>query len=269
MRPVEGTILTVARGAADEARAAAEAGKSLVDVAEASRTGGGRGAGPHALAAARAGAGRRGRRRGHRLPALVRRPALGARRRADALAARAPDAAVRPGQPGAARRPTAPRRVDADAELAGLRYEVMYLLEAPDETIPSFKEVWAGLGRLHRGGRRRRPVELPHPHRRHRRGHRGVARRRPAPHHPGDRPPRAGRRGALGPRGGGHGGQRPVGDTAGPRPDHRGGGRGHRRRHRADLPVPRRPGPHRRRPVDEPVDRRAGRGGRGRAARTR
>ncbi len=35
---------------------------------------------------------------------------------------------------------------DADAELAGLRYEVMYLLEAPDETIPSFKEVWAGLG---------------------------------------------------------------------------------------------------------------------------
>ena len=40
---------------------------------------------------------------------------------------------------------------DAEAEaaqrtLAGLRYEVMYLLEAPDATIPSFKEVWAGLG---------------------------------------------------------------------------------------------------------------------------
>ncbi len=35
---------------------------------------------------------------------------------------------------------------DADTELAGLRYEVMYLLEAPDDTIPSFKEVWAGLG---------------------------------------------------------------------------------------------------------------------------
>jgi hypothetical protein len=34
----------------------------------------------------------------------------------------------------------------AGAELAGLRYEVMYLLEAADETIPSFKEVWAGLG---------------------------------------------------------------------------------------------------------------------------
>ncbi len=38
MRPVEGTILTVARGAAEGARSAAEAGKSLVDVAEATRT---------------------------------------------------------------------------------------------------------------------------------------------------------------------------------------------------------------------------------------
>ena len=28
----------------------------------------------------------------------------------------------------------------------GLRYEVMYLLEAPDESIGSFREVWAGLG---------------------------------------------------------------------------------------------------------------------------
>src|SRR5581483_3814683 len=37
MRPVEGTILTVARGAAEGARSAAEAGKSLVDVAEATR----------------------------------------------------------------------------------------------------------------------------------------------------------------------------------------------------------------------------------------
>lgn len=27
-----------------------------------------------------------------------------------------------------------------------LRYEVMYLLEAPDATIPAFKEVWAGIG---------------------------------------------------------------------------------------------------------------------------
>ncbi|MGH9080747.1 MAG: DAK2 domain-containing protein, partial [Acidimicrobiales bacterium] len=35
---------------------------------------------------------------------------------------------------------------DGESNPAGLRYEVMYLLEAADETIPSFKEVWAGLG---------------------------------------------------------------------------------------------------------------------------
>jgi hypothetical protein len=28
----------------------------------------------------------------------------------------------------------------------GLRYEVMYLLHAPDDTIPAFKDVWAGIG---------------------------------------------------------------------------------------------------------------------------
>ncbi|HEV2360847.1 MAG TPA: DAK2 domain-containing protein [Acidimicrobiales bacterium] len=36
---------------------------------------------------------------------------------------------------------------DADADgIAGLRYEVMYFLEAPDSSIPAFKEVWAGIG---------------------------------------------------------------------------------------------------------------------------
>jgi dihydroxyacetone kinase-like predicted kinase len=30
--------------------------------------------------------------------------------------------------------------------VADLRYEVMYFLEAPDETIPSFKDVWAAIG---------------------------------------------------------------------------------------------------------------------------
>ena len=33
-----------------------------------------------------------------------------------------------------------------DAEGGGLRYEVMYLLEAPDEAIGAFREVWAGVG---------------------------------------------------------------------------------------------------------------------------
>jgi DAK2 domain fusion protein YloV len=31
-------------------------------------------------------------------------------------------------------------------EPVGLRYEVMYFLHAPDDTIPDFKEVWAGIG---------------------------------------------------------------------------------------------------------------------------
>ena len=31
-------------------------------------------------------------------------------------------------------------------DVGDLRYEVMYLLEAPDETIAAFKEVWAGIG---------------------------------------------------------------------------------------------------------------------------
>jgi len=33
-----------------------------------------------------------------------------------------------------------------DDALASLRYEVMYLLHAPDEAIPAFREVWAGVG---------------------------------------------------------------------------------------------------------------------------
>src|SRR6185436_11482252 len=34
----------------------------------------------------------------------------------------------------------------AEGGLADLRYEVMYFLEAPDESIPGFKDVWAGIG---------------------------------------------------------------------------------------------------------------------------
>ncbi len=147
MRPVEGTILTVARGAAEEAKAAADAGKSLVDVAEASRAGA-----VDALA---------------RTPSLL--PVLEQAGVVDAggtglvllfdailsvLDGRSmplpPDipevhfGPVNPEAPGAAASSGEDR--DADADLANLRYEVMYLLEAPDETIPSFKEVWAGLG---------------------------------------------------------------------------------------------------------------------------
>ncbi len=72
---------------------------------------------------------------------------------------------------------------------------------------PSVPGGVGGSGRLDRGGGRRRPVELPHPHRRHRRRHRGGPRGRPAPTDPGLRPVGAGRGGALGARGGRHGPQ--------------------------------------------------------------
>ena len=62
----------------------------------------------------------------------------------DAPAAR-PDAPPRwwptPGAGGRDRRGRGPSDAGRD-----LRYEVMYFLEAPDDTIPAFKEVWAGIG---------------------------------------------------------------------------------------------------------------------------
>ncbi len=145
MRPVEGTILTVARGAAEEARAASEAGKSLVDVAEASRAGA-----AEALA-----------RTPSLLPVLEQAGVVDAGGTGflllfDALLSvldgrsmptppEVPDVNFAPDNP-AAPGTAAPMGGDIEANLAGLRYEVMYLLEAPDDTIPVFKEVWAGLG---------------------------------------------------------------------------------------------------------------------------
>jgi uncharacterized protein len=147
MRPVEGTILTVARRAAEGARAAADAGKSLVDVAEASRA-----AAAEALELTPT-----------LLPVLEQAGVVDAGGAGlvllfDALLSvvdgrsmpEAPDipdtsfGPVNPEAPGAAFASAADG--DAESNLAGLRYEVMYLLEAADETIPSFKEVWAGLG---------------------------------------------------------------------------------------------------------------------------
>jgi DAK2 domain fusion protein YloV len=141
-RPVEGTILTVARGAADGATDAAGTGGSLLAVAEAARVGA-----ADALA---------------RTPALL--PVLeqagvvdaggtGYLLLFDALLTVLDDRPM-PEPPelpevatgGGAGAAGHSADDDAYATLAGLRYEVMYLLEAPDETIPAFKEVWAGLG---------------------------------------------------------------------------------------------------------------------------
>jgi DAK2 domain fusion protein YloV len=145
MRPVEGTILTVARGAAEEARAAADAGKSLMDVAEASRAGA-----AEALASTPS-----------LLPVLEQAGVVDAGGtgflllfdallsvldgRSMPLPPELPEVNFAPGNPEAPGT-ASPRGDDTEANLAGLRYEVMYLLEAPDDTIPVFKEVWAGLG---------------------------------------------------------------------------------------------------------------------------
>lgn len=143
MRPVEGTILTVVRAAASGATAAVGGGgASLVDVLDAARR-----AGQEALDAT---------------PVLL--PVLAAAGVVDAGGAGFVlllDAAlaVVDGRPVPAP-PDAPDDVaglvaaaadpavvgGGDGSVADLRYEVMYLLEAPDVAVPAFKEVWAGIG---------------------------------------------------------------------------------------------------------------------------
>jgi uncharacterized protein len=142
MRPVEGTILTVVRESAEAAEeaVAADPGADLVSVLEAARE------------------------RGEK--ALARTPEL--------LAVLAEAGVVDAGGTGYlllldvllhvadGRLVPEPRvgegAVRADAHLvhtaanghdegsSTLRYEVMYFLEAPDEAIPAFKDVWAGIG---------------------------------------------------------------------------------------------------------------------------
>ena len=126
----------------------------------------------------------------------------------------------------------------AGDDIAGLRYEVMYLLDAEDSTIGGFKEHVGRDRRLDRRRRRRRHVELPRPHQRHRCRDRSRHRRGPAAQDPGHRPVRAGRRGAVGARGRASPTARPSSDA--PVVDDRGRrGRGRRRRappaHRASA----------------------------------
>lgn len=141
MRPVEGTILTVARGAAEGAASALSGGASLLVLAEAARSGAAEALArtPELLAVlAQAG--------------VVDAGGTGYLLFFDALLSTL-DGRPMPEPPTLAEVPDEPRRRASDppvdeahAALAGLRYEVMYLLEAADETVPAFKEVWAGLG---------------------------------------------------------------------------------------------------------------------------
>jgi DAK2 domain fusion protein YloV len=138
MRPVEGTILTVARQAAEAAHAAASnRDATLVDVLDAAAA-----AGRDALS---------------QTPELL--PVL-----AEAGVVDAGGAGflllldvllhVADGRPVAAPEPTADvarSSVRQDASPAEppddeFRYEVMFLLEAADEGVPAFKEAWAAVG---------------------------------------------------------------------------------------------------------------------------
>lgn len=140
MKPIEGTILTVVRSAAEGASDAAGRGGDLLAVLE-----GARGAAGIALA---------------QTPELL--PVLKAAGVVDAGGAGfclLLDAALnlldgRPipvidapaGLDDLGAQGTAPTRGDATGGVDELRFEVMYFLEAPDDSVPGFKDLWAAIG---------------------------------------------------------------------------------------------------------------------------
>ena len=129
-QPVEGTMLTVAREAATAALAAADQGNSLAEVclaAVGSRPGR---AWTNHRATRAAAAGRGGRRRWGRAGGDPRRDGVGA---------------VREGPVGyfrSAPRLAIPAELEAGTDLGpdGPAYEVMYLLDAPDEAVGEFRQ---------------------------------------------------------------------------------------------------------------------------------
>jgi DAK2 domain fusion protein YloV len=139
MRPVEGTILTVAREASEAAVTAADRGGDLVDMLEAAR-----GQGAAAL-----------ERTPDMLPVLkeagvVDAGGMGFLLLLDVLLHVADGRPVP--EPVEVEGPVFAEPLPghaADAahgDISDLRYEVMYFLEAPDDAIPAFKGVWAGIG---------------------------------------------------------------------------------------------------------------------------
>ncbi len=137
-KPVEGTILTVMRAAAHGARATPP-GTGLVDLVQAARA-----AAAEALA-----------RTPDLLPVLksagvVDSGGTGLMLLLDAFlhvvdGRPLPEAPQTPGLAEAVA-PVRPATPSGEGGVGDLRYEVMYLLEAPDELIPAFREVWSGLG---------------------------------------------------------------------------------------------------------------------------
>lgn len=139
-RPVEGTILTVVRECAEAARDAAAGGTPLVDVLARTRQ-----AGQVSLDGTP-----------ELLPVLkeagvVDAGGAGFLLLLDALLHVVDGREVPPppdAPAGAADRVRSGGDVTPETgkHVSELRYEVMYLLEAPDEAMPAFREVWAGIG---------------------------------------------------------------------------------------------------------------------------
>jgi DAK2 domain fusion protein YloV len=146
VRPVEGTILTVARAAGDGAMAGQAAGGQLVDVVERARA-----TAADALARtpemldvlARAGVVDAGG-TGYLLLLDAVLTVLDGRALPEPPAVDELFDATAPAGFGRGLAADAP--APAGETVTDLRYEVMYLLDAPDDTIPAFKDVWAGIG---------------------------------------------------------------------------------------------------------------------------
>jgi DAK2 domain fusion protein YloV len=134
MRPVEGTILTVVRAAAEAAEAARDAGEQALE-----------GVLDSALVAARDAV----KRTPELLPVLKQAGVVDAGGRGFTLLLDAflEVVAGRPiPEPEVVNTPSAVEAHLAGGDIAALRYEVMYLLEASDDTIDGFKGAWAALG---------------------------------------------------------------------------------------------------------------------------
>jgi DAK2 domain fusion protein YloV len=138
MRPVEGTILTVVREASEAAVKAADSGGDLLGVLEAAQA-----QGADALI-----------RTPDMLPVLKEAGVVDAGGTGfllflDALLHQVDGRAMPEPLPvdGPVFNDPLPGHGSGEhGDISGLRYEVMYFLEAPDEAIPAFKDVWAGIG---------------------------------------------------------------------------------------------------------------------------
>jgi len=140
--PVEGTILTVVREASEAGAAAADEGAALVDVLDRSKA-----QGADALG-----------RTPEMLPVLKEAGVVDAGGTGFLLLLDAllhvlderplpqPEAVDVPEEDLALTMAHAGHGEGDESGIADLRYEVMYLLEAEDRTIPAFKDVWQGIG---------------------------------------------------------------------------------------------------------------------------